>query len=150
MRVIVTGPRTWKGAKCYRALRDAMEAIPVDANVPEGEVMTLVEGEAQGFDLMTKAIAIDLGWTVREYPVESWYSGGMFNPEAGHLRNQDMVDSGGDIALAGLMWCIKPEHRNQEQHITHGTADCIGRLYDAGIPIEYVNPYEMEIPDVTD
>jgi hypothetical protein len=150
MRVIVTGPRDWKGAYPYRTLRDAMEAIPVDAHVPEGEVMTLVEGEAQGFDTMAKAIAEDLGWVVDPFPVKSWYAGGSFNPEAGHRRNQDMVDSGGDISLAGLMWCIKPEHKNQKEHITHGTADCIGRLEDAGIPIVYVNPYEMEIPDVTD
>lgn len=135
MRVIVTGPREWRGEKCFNALYGVMTGIRDEYNVPDDETITLVEGEARGFDKMARAIALDLGWEIDPHPVLTWYPGDVFNPEAGHQRNQEMVDTGGDIALAGQMGCTKKEHLGQDFHITHGTADCMERLEDAGIPI---------------
>lgn len=140
MRVIVTGPRGWKGNSCFVALHRAMSRFAESHDIPDTEPITLVEGEADGFDKMSRTIAESLGWEVEPYPVETWYPGGSFNPEAGHQRNQLMVDSGGDFALAGILPCEKPEHASQEPHFTHGTADCMDRLDDAGIPVERVYP----------
>jgi hypothetical protein len=140
MKVLVTGPRGWTNARCYFSLSRVMCMVREDYGVPAGETITLIEGEARGFDRMARSIAENLGWEIDPHPVEDWYPGGVYNPEAGHTRNQEMVDLEPDIAIAGILPCEKKEHADQPPHNTHGTADCIERIEDAGIPLVEVRP----------
>jgi len=140
MKILVTGPRNWKGQACYSALYEVLRNVRADYGVTDSEIIYLIEGEAAGFDTMAKHIAHALGWEVEEFPVSDWYPGGVYNPQAGHTRNQEMVDSEPDIAIAGILPCEKKEHANQPPHKTHGTADCIERIEDAGIPLVEVRP----------
>jgi hypothetical protein len=61
-----------------------------------------------------------------------------FGNRAGHIRNQRMVDEGADMVLA---WA-NPCRRNGPwcppgRHPSHGTADCVRRARDAGIPVHF-------------
>jgi hypothetical protein len=131
VRIGVTGPRTWTDRVAIELLFFSLYEDAIDA----GEPVTLIEGEAQGFDLMAKSVAEMLGWTIEPYPVPTWYPDGKFDPSAGHKRNQRMVDTGADYWIAGIMQCKKPEHYNQSAHITHGTQDCIIRVRRKGIEL---------------
>jgi hypothetical protein len=145
MRVIVTGPRTWTGNACYKPLFEVLSNLRDEYGVPVDETITIVEGEAKGFDRMCRTIGEALGYEIDPYPVETWYPGDVYNPEAGHERNQVMVDSGGDVAVAGIMPCVKKGCTVERPHDSHGTADCMERLEDAGIPIVKVYPeYDNE------
>ena len=133
MRIGVTGPRTWTDR---RAIEGLFFALYEDA-LEQGESVTLLEGEAEGFDTLCRQVAEMLGWIIEPYPIKSWYVNGQFDRTAGHKRNERMVQAGADHWIAGIMQCDKPEHSNQSAHITHGTADCIKRLKRRGIePIE--------------
>lgn len=134
MRVLVSGPRGWLD---WGSLLVAL--VRVSTGIDPREI-TLIEGEADGFDKLAKNIALWLGWKVEPHAVthDDWYPGGKYDPAAGHKRNQRMVDSGADVAIAGIMPCEKPEHANRELHGTHGTADCIKRVKKANVPIREV------------
>ena len=131
MRIGVTGPRGWTDREAIELLffslyEDALEV---------GETVTLLEGEAQGFDLLAKSVAEMIGWCIEPYAITSWYVDGKFDPTAGHRRNQRMVDSGADLWIAGIMQCRKPTCSNKSAHITHGTDDCMRRVRRAGIKL---------------
>lgn len=101
-RVLVTGSRTWLG---WDTIRNALSGIA--GQHKEGTV-TLVVGDARGADFMAKYIVnndgnpemgIDsryLNWNIEQHNAE-W---DIFGKRAGYLRNQAMVDSGIDVALA--------------------------------------------------
>lgn len=140
-RIMVTGPRTWKGARYYEALEDKINLVT--HYWADAYHLVLVEGEAEGFDKMARIIAEAHGWEIDPYPIESWYVDGNYNPEAGHARNQLMVDSGIDLALAGMMLCEKDKCKGKEPHLTHGTQDGLKRLQAAKITTILVNPDDI-------
>lgn len=137
MRVIVTGPRTWTDKWAAReALLKAYERLP-DIH----ESITLVEGEAVGFDTIMRDLARQLGWEIDPFPIDTWYPNGIYDYAAGHKRNQRMVDSGAQFAFAGIMSCVKAMCNRPGIHCTHGTADCMARLKKASIEIVEVYPH---------
>jgi hypothetical protein len=140
VRIGVTGPRDWTDVETVRqAFYDLYEDL-----LRPNERVTLIEGEAQGFDLVCRAVAIELNWVIEPYP-KSWYdANGNFDIAAGHKRNKRMVDSGADYWIAGIMPCTKPEHASRPAHNTHGTDGCIKLVRRAGIPIRELEPYDEE------
>ncbi|GAA3591171.1 SLOG family protein [Streptomyces osmaniensis] len=58
-----------------------------------------------------------------------------FCPQAGHRRNQDMVDEHPLLFVAAPTQCTLPKCRTARPHDSHGTADCIRRAEAAGIPV---------------
>jgi hypothetical protein len=134
VRILVSGPRGWTD---WGSLLVALVRVSTEIDPRE---ITLIEGEADGFDKLARNIALWLGWKVEPYAVtpDDWYPGGKYDPAAGHKRNQLMVDSGADIAIAGIMMCEK--HPKRGPHVTHGTADCIRRIEKAEIPLREVYP----------
>jgi hypothetical protein len=131
IRVLVTGPREWSDWRAvYRALADTESANP------DGW-FTLVHGGARGADSIAAAAGTYLGWHMECHPAE-WAT---YGPAAGLMRNQDMVNAGADICIAFVMPCKKPDCRRRPvQHPTHGTADCMRRAKEAGIPVREVRP----------
>ncbi len=137
MRIGVTASRDWTDG--YTMLFDLVDTYYevrweyIRRGLDCGPV-TLIEGEAEGGDLLSASIAHSLGWTVEPYPIKSWYKDGKFNKLAGFERNQEMVNSGADIWMAFMMPCSKPNCRITEPHESHGATDCANRAESAGIP----------------
>jgi YspA, cpYpsA-related SLOG family len=119
-RVLICGDRNWTSEV---KIRDALLALLAEADVARGEVI-VVEGEARGADKIGAHVARTLGIEVEEYPA-NWDK---FGRAAGPIRNQQMLDSGLDHAIA----C----HSFLEN--SKGTADMVRRLDKAGIPVELV------------
>jgi Protein of unknown function (DUF4031) len=128
-RLLVTASRTWTDkARAQRILGPYF--------APD---VTLVVGGAAGGDTLAAFIWREWGGQVEEHPVsrEEWAA----NPgRAGHARNGVMVGRGAERAVALMMPCEKPECVAAEPHGTHGTADCIRRAEQAGIPVEVQGP----------
>lgn len=132
VRIGVTGPRQWTDREAIELLFFSLYEDTLD----QGEQVTLIEGEAKGFDLLCRSVGEMLGWVIEPYAVKTLYDdNGKFDPSAGHKRNQRMVDTGADYGIAGIMQCRKPEHSNWSAHPTHGTQDCINRVRRAGIEL---------------
>ncbi len=92
MRVLVTGSRDWLGAG---TILDALRALPL----PTCEQITVVHGGAPGADALAGRIARRLGYQVEIHPAV-WRPNGVYNPQAGLLRNRKMVELGADLCLA--------------------------------------------------
>lgn len=142
IHVLVTGSRTWDDQQAVAdALLDAWhDAVQL---VSEEVQFTVVHGDCPtGADAMSKQWAIDNGVFHVAVPAD-WAAPctdqcppnphrktsskhGDYCPLAGHHRNQLMVDMGADLVLAF--------HRNNSR----GTADCIRRAKQAGIPVRVV------------
>jgi hypothetical protein len=107
VRVIVCGGRDYQNAD---AIGKAL------ANAAPGK-HTLVHGAAPGADSIAAEIARVRGWEIEAHPAD-WTTRGR---AAGPLRNQEMIDSGGDLVLAFPGG--------------NGTADCVRRARRAGIRV---------------
>ena len=94
-----------------------------------------VHGAApDGADLLVDKYCRTMGnYAVERHPAD-WKA---FPQLAGHKRNQEMVDLGVDYCLAFCMYCDKPECRPND-HITHGTQDCIQRAASSGILVNQI------------
>lgn len=106
MRILVTGSREWT---------DASTVLSELRNVAEGhDDITLVHGGAQGLDQIAGRWGENLGWTVEEH-LANWdscgprcdashkrrrYTGELYCPRSGFVRNAEMVKLGADICLA--------------------------------------------------
>ena len=139
MRILVTGPRQWTDLESLQAGLDqaAGPAWPLYA-----EAITLVHGNAGGFDRMAGAEASARGWAVEKHEARWYSSSGRIDLQAGHKRNQHMVSQGPyDACLAGIMPCVKPSCFTPQPHSSHGTMDCVSRVLLAGIPLIPVRPH---------
>lgn len=113
VRIIITASRDW-GMEFLGHLHDALVE---HAGLGPHE---FVLGDARGGDDWALGYAEERGWEVDRHEAD-WRPGGVYRPWAGNLRNQAMVDSGGDLCLGFPLPGSK------------GTFDCMKRAERAGI-----------------
>ena len=119
MRILVTGSRLYDDTIQLRvALSDAI--FPTVMDNP-GEDVTLVVGDATGADARAVDFAQYLGLRIEVHAAD-WPR---YGRGAGPIRNQEMVDSGADMALAFRIRGVP----------SHGTDDCVRRILAADIPL---------------
>lgn len=121
MRVLITGSRDWQPASTvYQWL--TYYAQRTELNEP----LILVHGGARGVDRMVS------GWAalhrgsgvpiVLEVHEAGWRPHGIYNPQAGLVRNRKMVELGADLCLAFI------------KNGSRGASHCAGLAEEAGIP----------------
>lgn len=113
IRVLVCGSRDWNDASAVFAELNRLRAEYLDP-------VTVVHGCCSGADTLAACWARDFG-KADPFPAD-W---GKYGRAAGPIRNQAMVDSKPDMALAFTYDISK----------SRGTADCVRRLRAAGIPV---------------
>lgn len=116
MRILITGSRAWKDfATVEQAMWEACHETPERLHV-------IVHGGCwTGADHMADQICIRQGLT-REVHEADWRPHGIYNPQAGLIRNKKMVELGAELCLAFI--------RNGSRGATH----CAGLAEAAGIP----------------
>lgn len=85
--VMVSGSRNWRWDW---VVRDALDKV-----IHQWERCTLIQGAAQGADMMARAHAIRRGWEIIDYRPN--YTD--YGKAATHIRNAEMVADRPDIAL---------------------------------------------------
>ena len=129
MKVLVCGaaPRRRTGAPGW-----------TDREVIKRQLMKLpphtviIEGEAEGADLLAKSVAEELGLTVEPYPA-LWY---VYGRGAGPVRNKQMLDEGKpDLVLAF--------HDNIQG--SRGTKDMVMQAAKRGIETIVINHKRVEV-----
>lgn len=117
-RVLVTGSRDWPDA----ALID--KALQAECLVAVGErrALVVVHGGAKGADVMANQWAYRNLIPIERHPA-IWRPNGIYNPQAGLLRNRQMVALGADVCLAFI--------RNGSRGASH----CARLAEEAGIPV---------------
>lgn len=91
MRILVTGSRDWQDKD---AIRRALLAIA--QNVGQGDLITVVHGDAAGADRIAGDVAIEQGWEIDVYPAD-W---DRYGKRAGPIRNSAMLVKRPDICVA--------------------------------------------------
>lgn len=119
LRVLVCGDRNWTDAAKIMLV---LKRIVLEAGATRRVVV--VEGEARGADRLGAAAARALGLEVDPFPAK-W---DQYGRAAGPIRNQEMLDSGLEYAVA----C------HADISTSKGTADMVRRLEKAEIPYELV------------
>jgi hypothetical protein len=115
MRILITGDREWFDKLMISAVLRSVTMFKDPASV------TVIEGEARGADRLGASAARGLGLNVEPYPAE-W---DQYGRAAGHIRNQQMLDTGVDLCLAF--------HDRLDE--SKGTADMVRRCLKAGIKV---------------
>jgi len=114
MKVLCCGDRDWKRKDIIK--RELKK-------LPKGT--TIIEGECRGADLLSLAVAIELGFEIMRFPAQ-WE---VYGRAAGVLRNQQMLDEGKpDLVLAF--------HSSIER--SRGTRDMIQREKQQKIPVQLI------------
>lgn len=114
-RIIVCGGRRFghgsstEAKEARRIITHALLTLPQDA--------TIVHGDAPGADRTAAKIAQSWGMTVEPHPAK-WH---LYGKQAGPKRNAQMVGKGADLLIAFPGGT--------------GTADCVRRAEEAGIPV---------------
>ncbi len=118
VRVLITGSRDWWDYDfIFTAIRALHTRTPISL---------VIEGEARGADRIGRTVAQELGIPVATYPAK-WDDHGIYKPNAGLLRNQQMLDDGKpDLVLA---------FHDDLAH-SRGTADMVRRARIAGVPVQ--------------
>jgi len=130
-RVLVTGSRHWKDRQRLEAEFDSMIKLAFNG---EGPFM-LIEGACpSGADFLAKQYAKKKGWEIESHPAE-WKK---HKKQAGHVRNQKMVDLKPDVIIAFMQQCKNEQCKNPAFHYSHGTTDCVERALSARIPLYQV------------
>jgi hypothetical protein len=93
-RVLITISRTYtRWDTVVRALAQVAEEF-------HGEEVTLVHGDNPSGDRNVARIARSLfDWKLEPHPAQ-WRKNGVYNPQAGLLRNSEMAALGADVCLA--------------------------------------------------
>jgi hypothetical protein len=145
LRILVTGSRNWTHVP---TIRHTLRQIAADN--PNRDI-TLVHGAARGVDRLAAHIAdSELRWTLEPHPAD-WdncdpvtcppghrqpgHNGRDYCPSAGHRRNSHMVSLGADLCIA--FWLNR----------SPGTASCIDKAEQAGIPVRKITGYHQEPTD---
>jgi hypothetical protein len=119
-RILVTGSRKWRWQD-VQIIRDALGEEFIKA-MRLGRSPVVVHGGATGADTYASAWAYQLGHRT-ELHLAEWRKNGIYNPQAGLIRNRKMVEAGADVTLAFI--------RNGSRGATH----CADLAEAAGIPV---------------
>ncbi len=129
-RVLVTGSRTWRRPGSVHRALDVLLGRWGNLTVVHGQCPTGADAYAARWAWENEA----LGVLQEPFPADwkRWGAG------AGPLRNALMVRSGPDLALV----FANPCHRRSlgcpsGEHPSHGTADCVRRIREAGVPVRF-------------
>ena len=115
-RALVTGSRDWTGWEILAALNDVRATAEA-----EGRELVVVHGACPtGADAFADTWIRTTGVLFERWPAH-WRPNGIYNPQAGILRNAKMVGLGADVCLAFI--------RNGSRGATH----CAGLSEAAGI-----------------
>lgn len=124
-RILVTGSRDFTHTGVVLAYFERA-CIHLTGSL-DGSSLTVVHGACghpkrlRGADGLADRIAHDLDWTVEPHPAD-WRAS---RTQAGHWRNQHMVNLGAALCLAFFA----------EGAANGGTADCVARATAADIPV---------------
>lgn len=117
-RILVTGSRDWYDSSILAALNVGWNVAEVEDRGP----LVIVHGHCPtGADAFADVWARTRGVKYERYPA-IWRPNGVYNPQAGLIRNRKMVELGADQCLAFI--------RNGSRGATH----CAGLAEEAGIP----------------
>jgi hypothetical protein len=121
MRLLVCGSRAWTDrARLWRVL-DRLVSQHGD-----GQIVTVIEGDARGADRLAGQLARERGWRLERYPAD-WTREGR---AAGFRRNARMLQQGRpDLVVA---FTVGPLAESR------GTADMVGRARAAGVPVQVI------------
>jgi YspA, cpYpsA-related SLOG family len=121
MRLLVCGSRTWTDQARLRHVLDQLVSEHSD-----GQVVTVIEGDARGADRLAGQLARERGWRLERYPAD-WTRHGR---AAGFRRNARMLQQGRpDLVVAFTVGPLAG---------SRGTADMVRRARVAGVPVQVV------------
>jgi hypothetical protein len=121
MRLLVCGSRTWTDRPRLRQVLDQLVSDHSD-----GQVVTVIEGDARGADRLAGQLARARGWRLERYPAD-WTRQGR---AAGFRRNARMLREGRpDLVVA---FTVGPLAESR------GTADMVRRAQEAGVPVHLI------------
>jgi hypothetical protein len=121
MRLLVCGSRTWTDRTRLWQVLDRLVSDHGD-----GQVVTVMEGDARGADRLAGQLARERGWRLERYPAD-WRGDGR---AAGFRRNARMLQQGRpDLVVA---FTVGPLQESR------GTADMVRRARAAGVPVQVV------------
>jgi hypothetical protein len=119
MKVLVCGSRDWEDQFIVDAVLSGLDS--------EREFIAVVHGAARGADTLGKKWGERRGRPRLPFPAD-WRPNGVYDPTAGHKRNQQMLDEGKpDICIAfkdDFNWKLDKG----------GTEDMVKRAKAAGVP----------------
>lgn len=149
----ITGSRGWTD---NQLLENTLLDVWHDALETGYDGIEVMQGCADGADTLAGQWAIRNGIPVRERPAD-WEgpcapdcqpghrrpkrNGSTFCPQAGHRRNQGMVDERPTMFAAFSAQCTAPRCVSKPVHGSHGTDDCLRRARAAGIPVRTVRDW---------
>lgn len=119
-RILVTGSRKWRWED-VNVIREALGEEFLKAFQAD-RIPVVVHGGAAGADTYVHSWAQQLGQKV-EVHLADWRKNGVYNPQAGLIRNRQMVDAGADVCLGFI--------RDGSRGATH----CVNLAEAAGIPV---------------
>jgi hypothetical protein len=121
MRLLVCGSRTWTDrARLWQVIDQLVREHS------DGQVVTVIEGDARGADRLAGQLARERGWRLERYPAD-WTRQGR---AAGFRRNARMLRQGRpDLVVA---FTVGPLQQSR------GTADMVRRARAAGVPVQVI------------
>ena len=121
MRLLACGSRIWTDRA---RLRQVLDQVVADHG--DGQVVTVIEGDARGADRLAGQLARRRGWRLERYPAD-WTRDGR---AAGFRRNARMLREGRpDLVVAFTVGPLAD---------SRGTADMVGRARAAGVPVQVI------------
>jgi hypothetical protein len=121
MRLLVCGSRTWTDRARLWQVLDRLVTEHSD-----GQVVTVIEGDARGADRLAGQLARERGWRLERYPAD-WTRHGR---AAGFRRNTRMLQQGRpDLVVAFTVGPLAA---------SRGTADMVRRARAAGVPVQVI------------
>jgi hypothetical protein len=121
MRLLVCGSRTWTDRSRLWQVLDQVVSEHGD-----GQVVTVIEGDARGADRLAGQLARERGWRLERYPAD-WTRQGR---AAGFRRNARMLQQGRpDLVVAFTLGPLAE---------SRGTADMVRRAREAGVPVQII------------
>jgi hypothetical protein len=125
MRLLVCGSRTWTDRASLWQVLDRLISEHGD-----GQVVTVIEGDARGVDRLAGQLARRRGWRLERYPAD-WTRHGR---AAGFRRNARMLQQGRpDLVVAFTVGPLAD---------SRGTADMVRRARAAGVPVQIITSDE--------
>jgi hypothetical protein len=118
MRLLITGDRNWSNDQIIGAVLASLAHDYPD--------LVLIEGGANGADILSADIARYLGIKVLEFQAE-WHK---YGRGAGPIRNQQMLDEGKPTAVMAFHPSLK---------ISRGTLDMVKRARRANLPVTWLD-----------